>query len=159
ATRSGATLTGGTNASGTVYDSGTVTVTVNGHANNTSFGQSSTTSSIASSLASAINGDSAAAVTASSSGSTLTLISKVAGSTGNYSVTTSWTWNTGSFGAASFTASGPGSLTGGTDAGTLQGNPYITLYSYDALGNLLCVEQHGAVSGTGCSSDPSNDAT
>jgi RHS repeat-associated protein len=43
-----------------------------------------------------------------------------------------------------------------------------TLYSYDALGNLLCVEQHGdspagshgdGTAGTGCSADPSNDPT
>ena len=34
-----------------------------------------------------------------------------------------------------------------------------TLYSYDALGNLTCVEQHGNVSGTGCTSPPSSDAT
>src|SRR5258708_11323709 len=34
-----------------------------------------------------------------------------------------------------------------------------TLYSYDALGNLLCVEQHGGVSGTGCSAAPTTDAT
>ncbi len=34
-----------------------------------------------------------------------------------------------------------------------------TLYSYDALGNLLCIEQHGNVSGTGCSSSPASDAT
>ncbi|HET9284477.1 MAG TPA: hypothetical protein VFR24_21190, partial [Candidatus Angelobacter sp.] len=34
-----------------------------------------------------------------------------------------------------------------------------TLYTYDALGNLTCVEQHGGVTGTGCSSAPGNDAT
>jgi RHS repeat-associated protein len=34
-----------------------------------------------------------------------------------------------------------------------------TLYFYDALGNLNCVEQHGGVSGTGCSAAPSSDAT
>jgi RHS repeat-associated protein len=34
-----------------------------------------------------------------------------------------------------------------------------TQYQYDTLGNLLCVEQHGNVSGTGCTVDPSNDAT
>jgi RHS repeat-associated protein len=35
-----------------------------------------------------------------------------------------------------------------------------TLYSYDALGNLLCVEQHGnAATGTGCSAPASSDAT
>src|SRR4029077_4517137 len=34
-----------------------------------------------------------------------------------------------------------------------------TLYTYDALGNLTCVEQHGdAASGTGCSASPSSDA-
>jgi RHS repeat-associated protein len=35
-----------------------------------------------------------------------------------------------------------------------------TLYTYDALGNLTCVEQHGtAATGTGCSATPSSDAT
>src|SRR5438105_2603374 len=35
-----------------------------------------------------------------------------------------------------------------------------TLYTYDALGNLTCVEQHGdATSGTGCSAAPASDAT
>jgi RHS repeat-associated protein len=34
----------------------------------------------------------------------------------------------------------------------------ITLYSYDALGNLLCVEQHGGVTGTGCGASPASDA-
>jgi hypothetical protein len=36
---------------------------------------------------------------------------------------------------------------------------YATLYFYDALGNLTCVEQHGNVAGTGCSAAPSSDAT
>ncbi|HVG92512.1 MAG TPA: RHS repeat-associated core domain-containing protein, partial [Alphaproteobacteria bacterium] len=37
---------------------------------------------------------------------------------------------------------------------------YRTLYFYDTLGNLTCVEQHGdATSGTGCSAAPSSDAT
>jgi RHS repeat-associated protein len=36
---------------------------------------------------------------------------------------------------------------------------YETDYQYDALGNLTCAEQHGGVSGTGCSANPSNDAT
>jgi RHS repeat-associated protein len=35
-----------------------------------------------------------------------------------------------------------------------------TLYAYDALGNLTCVEQHGSAStGTGCSAPASSDAT
>ena len=45
---------------------------------------------------------------------------------------------------------------------------YRTFYFYDTLGNLTCVEQHGdspagahgdGTAGTGCSADPSNDAT
>lgn len=36
---------------------------------------------------------------------------------------------------------------------------YETDYFYDALNNLTCVEQHGGVTGTGCSSPPSSDAT
>ena len=43
--------------------------------------------------------------------------------------------------------------------GTTQAPSMETDYTYDALNNLTCVEQHGAVSGTGCSSSPSNDAT
>ncbi|HTD23493.1 MAG TPA: RHS repeat-associated core domain-containing protein [Terriglobales bacterium] len=35
----------------------------------------------------------------------------------------------------------------------------VTNYSYDTLDNLLCVEQHGNVSGTGCSASPNQDAT
>ena len=34
-----------------------------------------------------------------------------------------------------------------------------TDYTRDALGNVTCIEQHGNVSGTGCSSAPSSDAT
>ncbi len=36
---------------------------------------------------------------------------------------------------------------------------FQTVYQYDGLGNLLCVEQHGGVTGSGCSSPPSSDAT
>jgi len=36
---------------------------------------------------------------------------------------------------------------------------YQTVYQYDALDNLLCVEQHGGVASTGCAADPSQDAT
>jgi RHS repeat-associated protein len=36
---------------------------------------------------------------------------------------------------------------------------YETDYTYDALSNLLCVQQQGGVTGTGCSSPPGDDAT
>ena len=43
--------------------------------------------------------------------------------------------------------------------GSPQPPPLETDYTYDVLGNLTCVEQHGGVTGTGCSSAPSNDAS
>jgi RHS repeat-associated protein len=42
---------------------------------------------------------------------------------------------------------------------SVNANYFATLYQYDALGNLLCVEQHGNATGTGCSAPPSSDAT
>ncbi|HET6844915.1 MAG TPA: RHS repeat-associated core domain-containing protein [Candidatus Angelobacter sp.] len=153
---SGATLTGGQNASSTP-DTGTVRATVNGTQYSVSYGPGDTASSIAGRLAAAISTGSYAS--ASASGGTISLISKTAGGAGNYSLAASSTWNTGQFTNPSFTAStSGGSLAGGFDARVLGNNPYITLYFYDALGNLLCVEQHGAVSGTGCSASPSGDA-
>jgi RHS repeat-associated protein len=62
----------------------------------------------------------------------------------------------GDFPVASFNASG--TLSGGVDQIlTALGN--VTLYQYDGLGNLLCVEQHGGITGTGCSALPASDAT
>jgi YD repeat-containing protein len=41
-----------------------------------------------------------------------------------------------------------------------ENNPgWVTAYVYDPLGNLTCVEQHGGVSSTGCSSPPSSDVS
>jgi RHS repeat-associated protein len=62
----------------------------------------------------------------------------------------------GDFPVASFNASG--TLSGGVDQ-VLTGLGNVTLYQYDGLGNLLCVEQHGGVTGTGCSALPASDAT
>jgi len=153
---SGATLTGAQNASSTP-DTGTVRATVNGTQYSVSYGAGDTASSIAGRLATAISAGSYAS--ASASGGTISLASKTAGIPGNYSLAASYTWNTGQFTNPSFTASlSGGSLAGGFDAHALNNNPYVTLYFYDALGNLLCVEQHGAVSGTGCSASPSGDA-
>src|ERR1022692_500765 len=36
---------------------------------------------------------------------------------------------------------------------------YQSVYKYDAFNNLTCVEQHGGQSSTGCSANPSQDAT
>ncbi len=57
----------------------------------------------------------------------------------------------------------PSAVLWSTDTGVSSVDPsvaYRTLYAYDALNNLTCVEQHGdASTGTGCSSSPTNDAT
>jgi RHS repeat-associated protein len=88
------------------------------------------------------------------SGNVITVTSVGTGSATNYTLSTSST-HSGNF-AQSFTASPSGAtLMGGLDAGDLSNNPYVTLYRYDTLGNVYCVEQHGdAASGTGCPGTP-----
>lgn len=120
-----ANLTGGTDPTYyTLYDSGTVTATVNGFSKSTSYGQSSTTTTIAAGLASAFNGDGASPVTASSSGASLTLISKATGAGANYNLSASSSTSQGGyFASPSFGASPTSStLLGGHDA------TYNTLY-------------------------------
>ena len=156
-TKSGATLTGGRDAT-TNPDIGNVTITVNGVAYTTSFGGSDTDGSgIASRLASLISAGPYASATAV--GNTVKLTSKTAGPAGNYSLAASYTWNSASFAQPSFTTAADPALAGGYNPGDVNNQTYVTLYQYDALGNLLCVEQHGDVTGTGCSASPTSDAT
>jgi len=129
----------------TIYDGGTITVTVNGvQAGSTGYGQS-TPSSLATALASNINGNSSSPVTAAASGPTVNLTAKTAGSNTNYSLSaTSATQNTTYFSGTSFPVSTSGSaLTGGSDSftGLSLNTPAVTRYTYDALGNLLCSVQ------------------
>jgi RHS repeat-associated protein len=147
------TLTGGNNAG--ISDTGNIAATVNGTNYTVSFGAGDTGNTIATRLASAMSGS--AVVTAVASGNQVNLTSKTVGSSGNATLTASYTWNS-VFTQASFTTAASG-VFGGYDALLLDNNPYKALYFYDALGNLLCVEQHGNVAGTGCSSSLSNDAT
>lgn len=111
-------MAGGANAvDTTVYDSGTVAITVNGYGKSTSFGQNDTTSTIAANLAAAINGDGSEPVTASASGSSISLTTKQTGSSVNYSLSASDSYDSGDFSSSSFTALPSGStLTGGSEA-------------------------------------------
>ena len=131
---SGATLTGGV-YSATTYDSGALTVTVDGFQASASYNQNlnNTPQLLASALAAALNASSSP-VTAQANGAGVTITAKIVGSAGEYSVTG------GS--STSFTAS---SATLGNDAnpGGLF-TPYVTLYQYDALGDLLRVDQKGS---------------
>jgi len=133
-------LTGGHNATTGTQDTGTVTATINGTQYSVTYGSGDTASSIAGHLATAISAGSYAS--ASASGATVNLTSKTAGPAGNYSVSASWTWNSGQFANPSFTPATSGSnLAGGYNAGDLNNHPYVTTYQYDPLGNLLCVHQ------------------
>jgi len=126
----------------TVYDGGTITVTVNNFAASASYYQASSTGTITTDLITALNA-SGSPVTASPSGSGITITANTPGSSSNYSVSISVSYDSQDFSHASFTASGPSSLTGGTDSTGSLTIPAVTLYTYDALGNLLTVTQKG----------------
>jgi RHS repeat-associated protein len=163
---SGGTLSGGVNAVApvTTFDKGTVSLTIGSFVASTSYGPApdhNTAAAIVSGLLDPANPNrinrTGSPVSAQGSGSTLSLTYTTVGTPGNVGVSAGSS-STQGFAANSFT--GAGSLAGGANPGpgTLS-NPYITQYQYDALGNLLCVEQHGDATGTGCASTPSSDAT
>jgi hypothetical protein len=79
---------GAQNVPQTIWDQGTVSITINGRTVSTAYGSASTSSSLASALASAVNGDAQASsyVTATLNGSTVSLTAKSPGSAGNYSL-------------------------------------------------------------------------
>jgi RHS repeat-associated protein len=132
-------FSGGQNASSTP-DTGNVTITINGTPYATSFGSGDTSNTIASRLATAISAGPYASATPS--GGTVNLTSKTAGTAGDYSLAASYTWNSAQFTNPSFTTSTSGSaLNGAKDAAGLNNNPFVTLYQYNARGDMLCVHQ------------------
>jgi RHS repeat-associated protein len=137
-TRSGVTLTGGHDPT---LDTGSVSATLNGTLYSVTFGGGDTTATIASRLASAMNASPVA--TAVASGNQVNLTSRTAGLAGNTTLSVSYAWNSGIFMQPSFTATALG-VAGGYDAGQFDNSPYRTIYSYDALGNLLQVDQKGS---------------
>jgi RHS repeat-associated protein len=132
-------FSGGQNASSTP-DTGNVTITINGTPYTTSFGSGDTSNTIAGRLATAISAGPYASATPS--GGTVNLTSKTPGTAGDYSLAASYTWNSAQFTNPSFTTSTSGSaLTGAKDASALNNNPFVTIYQYNARGDLLCVHQ------------------
>jgi RHS repeat-associated protein len=113
--------TGGSSCPKTIYDQGSVTITVNGHPDSATYRQGSDTTTIATGLAVAVNGDSASPVTATASGSTLTLTSNATGAASNYAFSgASATSDVPDFGGPSFAPSPTsGALSGGADPGPL----------------------------------------
>jgi RHS repeat-associated protein len=157
-TPSGAALINGRDATSNP-DTGTATVTVNGTSYQISYGGGDTAASLATRLATAISAG--AWANASTSGGTITITAKNPGPGGDYSLSAPpTTFDSLHFPGPSFSVSSQASaLSGGYNSGDVDNQPLRTLYSYDALGNLLCVEQHGNVSGTGCSASPGSDAS
>jgi RHS repeat-associated protein len=138
---SGAALTGGRDAT-TNPDTGSVAIVVNGVGYSTSFGGAdSDGSGVASRLAALVSAGPYA--NASSVGNTVSLTGKAAGPVGGYSLSASYTWNTTSFAQPSFTTSADASLS------NIGNSPYVTFYQYDALGNMLRVDQKGAAPSDG----------
>ena len=151
---SGASLTGGANGTNpsTVYDSGTVTVTIGSFTASAPYSQSgnSTAGQVASALISSSNPNnlnrSGSPVTASVSGSTLTITYASVGTAGNISVSCGSSTSQGTyFSSPSFSCPATTALNGGynPETASLDFNYFVTQYSYDALGNLLNVTQKG----------------
>jgi RHS repeat-associated protein len=132
----------------TVYNAGSVSITVNGFTVSTSYTggpEASTTEGIATSLASGFN-VSTSPVTAVVSGGNITFTAVTGGTSTNYSFSTSSSYSQVGcptdpcFDASAFYPSpATGALSGGT--GGLSGSPLYTSYTYDALGNLTSVSQ------------------
>ena len=112
-----------------VWDSGTVSITVNGIAVSVNYGQGSTDASLALALASALN-TANPAITASASGATISIVSKATGGATNYPLVAAPypAVNGVDFALA---ASGAG-LTGGADATS---GGLSDTYAIDAWGN------------------------
>jgi phage tail sheath gpL-like len=130
---------GGGGGSSNLYDTGTVTITINGHPYAAGFAgsdtTSSTTSTIATGLAAAINADAGAVVTASASGGIVSLTAKAPGPGGNYSLASSYTWDAGDFGSPSFTTVNSGAaLSGGSNTGGVYdaGSVSVTIGTFTA---------------------------
>jgi RHS repeat-associated protein len=146
----------------TVYDKGTVTLTVNGFNAQACYGRSadcaapppgcptgdSTSTQVACVLAAALNAVSSP-VSATPSGATIVITEKTPGSSGNgvsvtsgsQSTQTQWTFSPPSFNGTNIT------LGGGLNTGDVANNPYVTQYQYDGLGNLARVDQKGSAAG------------
>jgi RHS repeat-associated protein len=106
------------------YDTGVVTVTVNGYSKSSSYGAGSTTYGIAADLANQFASDPSSPVNASPSGATVYFTARWNGSGTNYPLSwDAYTTNTAYFWASSFGVSPSGaSLTGGQD------DVYVPIY-------------------------------
>ena len=114
---SGLTLTGGSDGITTpLYDSGTLSVSINNHVNLITWGEGATPQSMASALAADINQDPGASVTAGAQGNIVTFTARVPGANTNYTYIPNMIHNLVDFPQPSFTFQ-----PSATPAPTLQG--------------------------------------
>ena len=131
------TISGSEQHNGLTFDSGTVSITVDGFQAQYSYGAGTTSQTIASSLTSSLNASSSP-VTASRSGTVITLTAKPTPLDSNYPLSTSVTWKQSSFYNPSFTATPNGSTLAGGTAGTPTydtGTVWITVNGFQASAN------------------------
>lgn len=134
---------------GTVYDAGTLTVSLTGFGTTpyqqvVNYSQGSTPSSIASAILGAFNSDPGSPVAATIPSGTpaqIDLAAKTIGADTNYGLSvTASTTQSAYFSQSSFSGSGA-AFTGGKDAVISISTPLSTLYTYDAGGQLTQVTQ------------------
>jgi RHS repeat-associated protein len=114
---SGGLMTGGANpATATIYDSGTITATINGVKSTVSYSQSSTPASLAQSLATIITGNSNGNLRATASNATISIASVQIGSSTNWTISTSVTFDSTDFSSGSFALAVSG-MSGGSGGG------------------------------------------
>ncbi|MFB3813667.1 MAG: RHS repeat domain-containing protein, partial [Terriglobales bacterium] len=130
----------------TIYDAGTITVSVNGLTKIVQYEPGNSSASLASAIAAAFSGDPASPVYASVSSSTVNFTSKVNSYSANYALSASSSYDDANFFRPSFNVSTSGyQLTGGR-AAAVEGNPsldhpMVTTYTYDALDHVTKVSQ------------------
>jgi len=136
---SSSTLAGGYNTTPSVYDSGTISVTINGNVASVPFNRSSTPQSIASALNTAIQNAASYYVTAKLDGDSSVLVSNVAGSYGDWQITSSVTYDNSDFTTPSFLVT-TGAMAEGISAASGQSLAYyyyVPEGGYAPNGNIL----------------------
>ena len=138
--QSGSSTTGGVYpVYQTAYDTGTVTVTVNGLSKSVGYGQGTTPNAIAQALSAAFSSDTNSPVLTSVAGSSIVLTNKDTGSGTAYSVTASCVTTNSNFTGCSFTATPPANGQD-VDQGTPSlSSPNSTYYVYNPLNQLTTV--------------------
>ena len=161
------------NVCNTVYDHGTVYLTVNGVSASCTYSQTSNTTStaMAGCLASAITNATNSPVAATGSGSTINMTSRVAGSSGNYAFSVTSNWNTVYFSSAAYSGSpASGNLSGGTDAGptiydagtctvAINGTQYSKTFGQGDTTSTIASGLAGVISGGSLASATASGAT